>query len=257
MSAPAFRLPPAPGPARVSAALAKAEIIDTASGESTTVMFNPEELKLDQGNTFAEIGIPGLNTPPLQYVRGRARTLSMDLFFDTYEAGTDVRAHTGAIVRLLDKQPGTHAPPVLLFSLGGFQFRCVLVDANQRFTMFLRNGTPVRAALSVRLQEYTPVEVEVRRGVFLASPTASALANRALAAAGAAPENTRTAHVTVEGDTLSGLAASYLGDPARWREIADANRVADPLTLTPGTRLVIPPRHPAAAPAPGRQEGTR
>ncbi|MCJ1676502.1 LysM peptidoglycan-binding domain-containing protein [Streptomyces sp. APSN-46.1] len=237
-----FRLPAVPGPAPVSAALAKAEIIDTASGESFSVMFNPEELKLDQGNSFAEIGIPGLNTPPVQYVRGRARTLSMELFFDTYEAGTDVRAYTGPIVRLLDKQPRTQGPPILLFSLGGFQFRCVLVDAGQRFTMFLRNGTPVRSSLSVRLQEYVPTDIDVRRGVFFASPTVSGIANRATETARSAMAGSPSVHVVVRGDTLSGLAGIYLGDPALWREIADANRIADPLDLVPDTRLVIPPK---------------
>lgn len=242
-----FRLSPPPGPAAVSAALTKAEIIDTTSGESHPVMFNPEELKLDQGNSFAEIGIPGLNAPPLQYVRGRARTLSMDLFFDTYETEEDVRAHTGPIVRLLDKQPGTQAPPVLLFSLGGFQFRCVLVDANQRFTMFLRNGTPVRSSLSVRFQEYVPVEVEVRRGVFFASPTASAVVGSAVSAAESVLAPEPVVHVVVEGDTLSGLAGAYLGDPALWREIARANAIVDPLHLAPNTRLVVPPRRQGGA----------
>ncbi|MFE6962948.1 LysM peptidoglycan-binding domain-containing protein [Streptomyces sp. NPDC057696] len=242
MATTPFRLPPLPGAASVSAALAKAEIIDTASGENYPVMFNPEELKLDQGNSFAEISIPGLNTPPVQYVRGRARTLAMDLFFDTYESGGDVRAHTGPIVRLLDKRPGTHAPPVLLFSLGSFQFRCVLVDANQRFTMFLRNGTPVRSSLSVRFQEYVPTDVEVRSGVFFASPTASAVANRAVSAAESLMSQEPTVHVVVEGDTLSAIAGVYLGDPALWREIAQANAIVDPLHLTPNTRLVVPPR---------------
>lgn len=237
-----FRLPPPPGRSSLSAALSKAEIIDTASGESHPVMFNPEELKLDQGNNFAEIGIPGLDTPPVQYVRGRARTLAMDLFFDTYETGRDVRAHTGPIVRLLDKRPGTLAPPVLLFSLGSFQFRCVLADANQRFTMFLRDGTPVRSILSVRFQEFVPTDVEVRRGLFLASPTASEMAGRAVSAAGSVLAEEPVVHVVVEGDTLSGLAAAYLGDPALWREIARANAVEDPLRLTPNTRLVVPPR---------------
>ncbi|MCX4545587.1 LysM peptidoglycan-binding domain-containing protein [Streptomyces sp. NBC_01565] len=247
MATTPFRLPPVPGPAPVSAALARAEIIDTASGEGFPVMFNPEELKLDQGNSFAEIGIPGLNTPPVQYVRGRARTLSMELFFDTYEAGTDVRAHTGPIVRLLDKRPQTQGPPVLLFSLGSFQFRCVLVDAGQRFTMFLRNGTPVRSSLSVRFQEYVPTDVDVRRGVFFASPTVSGIANRAAAAAEDLVSGSPSVHVVVRGDTLSGLAATYLGDPALWRDIADANRIVDPLGLTPGNRLVIPARHQGGA----------
>jgi nucleoid-associated protein YgaU len=41
---------------------------------------------------------------------------------------------------------------------------------------------------------------------------------------------------------LQGLAAALLGDPALWRDIADANGIDDPLNVAPGTRLVIPPR---------------
>ena len=73
-------------------------------------MYNPEELKLEQGNQFAEVPIPGLDTPPVQYVRGKPRTLTMELFFDTYEAGEDVRAHTAPIVALLDKRAADPGP---------------------------------------------------------------------------------------------------------------------------------------------------
>src|SRR3712207_6450399 len=109
-------------------------IINTVTNEQIQVMYNPEEFRLDQGNTFAEVGIPGLDAPPVQYVRGKARTLAMDLFFDTYEHDPpeDVRRYTGQIVHLLDKLPQTKAPPVLLFSMGQFHFQCVLVDVGQR-----------------------------------------------------------------------------------------------------------------------------
>src|SRR4051794_18962369 len=130
-------------------------------------MYNPEELRLDQGTTFAEVPVPGLDTPPIQYVRGRPRTLSMELFFDSYESGSDVRAHTAPIVAMLDKVPQTQAPPVLLFSLGRLQLTCVLVEAGQRFTMFLRSGTPVRCTMSVKFQEYVRIDVEIRGGLFL------------------------------------------------------------------------------------------
>jgi hypothetical protein len=240
-------LTPIGRPARrppVTGGLAKALIIDTSAGAVHQVMYNPQELRLEQGNNFAEVGIPGLNAPPLQYVRGKSRVLTMELFFDTYETHEDVRQYTAPIVRLLDRQPQTQAPPVLLFSLGRMQFRCVLVDAAQRYTMFARDGTPVRSTMSVRLQEYVDVQVQVRQGLFFGSPTISAAADAALAGGQQAVDSvlsgSATVHVTVRGDTLSGIAAAYLGDPAHWRRIAEANKIDDPLDVPPGVSLVIP-----------------
>jgi hypothetical protein len=241
-----LRTPRRPAPRRVTNELAKAVLIDTTTGVAHRVMYNPAELKLEQGNQFAEVGIPGLNASPLQYVRGKNRVLTMELLFDTYESGEDVRTHTAPIVALLEKQPGTQAPPVLLFSLGRVQFRCVLTDAGQRFTMFARDGTPVRSTMSVRLQEYAEVSLEVRQGLFLGSPTASRLVNQVIvpalaAAAGRLPGGAGAILYTVlAGDTLSGIAGVYLGDPARWREIARLNGIVDPFALTTGMSLVVP-----------------
>jgi hypothetical protein len=224
---------------RAGGELAKAVIINAETGAAFPVMYNPDELKLEQGNTYAEVGIPGLDASPVQYIRGKARVLTMELLFDTLESGVDVREHTTPIARLLDKQPQTQAPPVLVFSFGRVQFRGVLVDASQRFTMFRRDGTPVRSTLSVRMQEYVEVDVEVRQGLFLGSPTLSAAVNAAVSATGGGP-GAPAAHVTVVGDTLSGLAAAYLGDAGRWRELAQANGIQDPLNLRPGMTLAIP-----------------
>ena len=218
---------------------APASIVDTTTGEVISVMYNPEEIKLEQGNNFAEIGIPGLNASPVQYVRGKSRTLSMELFFDSYETLEDVRIHTIRIVRLLEKRPETQAPPVLIFVMGGFAFRCVLVDAGQRFTMFRNDGTPVRSFLSIRLQEYVSVTTEIQRGLFFGSPTLSAAASTVV---GAVMSGSATVHITSLGDTLQGLAAALLGDAALWRDIAEANGIDDPHNLQPGTRLMIPSR---------------
>lgn len=199
--------------------LAKALIINTHTNDQIPVMYNPEEYRLEQGNDFAEVGIPGLNAPPVQYVRGKARVLTMDLFFDTYERGEDVRAHTGRIVALLETMPRTHAPPILKFTMGQFTFDCVLVDASQRFTMFLRDGTPVRSVMSARFQEYIDVVVETERGFFAAPPTL---------------------HLVTAGQTVSHIAAQVLEDPARWREIAEANGIDNPFKLIPGATIVVP-----------------
>ncbi|MCH7342696.1 peptigoglycan-binding protein LysM [Pelomonas sp. CA6] len=201
------------------ARLAKATITNTSTAERIQVMYNPDELRLEQGNNFAEVGIPGLDAPPVQYVRGKARTLAMDLFFDSYEADQDVRQHTGPLVRLLDKEPRTKAPPVLLFSMGQFNFQCVLVDASQRFTMFRRDGTPVRSTIAVRFQEFVRVEIEIEHGLFIGPPTL---------------------HNVVRSETASAIAATALGDPSRWREVAEANDLDDPLNIPPGITLRIP-----------------
>lgn len=225
----------------VKTALSKALIVDTTTATTYSVMYNPEEYKLEQGNNIAEVGIPGQNSAPVQYVRGKTRSLSMDLFFDTYETKQDVRDFTTPVVRLLDKVPQTAAPPILLFSMGRFQFQCVLVDAGQRFTMFMPDGTPVRSILSVRFVEFVRIDVEVRRGVFFGSPTVSAVATAAYETGRSIASGSPTVHVTAVGETLSGLAAAFLGDPALWRDIADANNIDDPLAIAPGMTLVIPP----------------
>lgn len=200
-------------------ALEKAIITNIQTGNRIPVMFNPEEYSLDLGNTFAEIGIPGIKTPPIQYVRGNIRNLNMELFFDTYELKSDVRNETQKITSLLEIEINTQAPPILLFSWGGLNFKCVLESAGQRFTMFLEDGTPVRATLTVSFKEYEAVDIEIKKGLFIGPPTVRNI---------------------IEGETLSNIAGDVLGDPGAWREIADLNNIDNPLKLALGMPLLIP-----------------
>jgi nucleoid-associated protein YgaU len=201
--------------------LEKATITRLRTNEQITVMFNPAEYTFDVANTFAEIAIPGLRTPPVQYVRGNARTLKMELFFDTFEARTDVRGATQQITALLDADGSTQAPPILLFTWGGFSLQCILESVSQRFTMFADDGTPARATLTVSFKEYERVEVEIRSGLFIGPPTVYNIA---------------------EGETASKVAELVLGDPAAWRLIADANGIDNPRKLVPGVNLIVPPK---------------
>lgn len=203
--------------------LDKATITNLNTGDQIKVMFNPEEYSLDASSTIAEIGIPGLKQPPIQYVRGNARVLKMELFFDTFEAKSDVREATRRITALLNPDVDGKAPPKLLFSWGGLNIKCVLESVGQRFTMFLNDGTPVRARLSVSFKEYEEVETEVQRGLFLGPPAV---------------------HYVRAGDNLARIAGEYLGDPGAWREIATANNIDDPRRLVAGSALVIPTRKP-------------
>ena len=200
-------------------------------------MFNPEQLTVEKSNHYAAVNIPGLSTPVFQFVRGEARTVTMDLFFDTYEEGLDVRIFTDRITGwdagsmfsklpdiakgLMDIDSDLHAPPICLFIWGAFIFQCFIERATKRFTMFLPLGIPVRATVTVTLKEYREVDIQVKE----LNLQSSDLTKK---------------RVVQEGDSLWSIAAKEYGDPADWRLIADANRIANPRRLETGRELLIP-----------------
>jgi nucleoid-associated protein YgaU len=89
------------------------------------------------------------------------------------------------------------------------------------FLLFLADGTPVRAKLNVSFKEYIEVSVLVR-----ANPTQSA--------------DHRKSRTVQLGDTISNIAFEEYGDPQKWRPIAEANDLDNPLKLIPGHMLFIP-----------------
>jgi hypothetical protein len=141
--------------------LTKATIEILSRGcEVIEVQFNPNTLAFKKDVVVAEIGIPGLNSPLLQYVRGEAETLDLELFCDTTRSGMaddvrDVREFTDPIRRLVEIDPDFRAPPVIRFSWGkGLSFIAVVVRVEQSFTLFSPAGIPLRAVLQLRLKEF-------------------------------------------------------------------------------------------------------
>lgn len=194
----------------------------TPEGQSSfSALFNPTEYTLAKANQLAEAAIPGLQAPILQYVHGNTRTLDMDLYFDTYEEGTDVRAATDKVYQLLLIDPSTHAPPICDIAWGTFQFRAVVDHVSGKFTLFLSDGTPVRATLSVTFKEFIDVDALVQ-----VQPTQSA--------------DHRKTRVVKSGDRIDNIANEEYGDPGMWRPIAEANNMDNPDELTPGQMLIIP-----------------
>ena len=195
--------------------------------DEIAVQFNPDEVSVDKSVTYAEHDIPGLDSPLQQFVGGDAETLSVELFFDVYEGRDDggvddVRELTDSVSELVMVDGDRHAPPLVKFVWGTISFESVIESANTTYTMFRRDGTPVRARMDVTFREYTP-------------------AGRQLAEEPRHSPDTTTIHLVSEGDTLPGIAAAEYDDPARWRHIARSNGIVNPRRLVPGTELTIPP----------------
>jgi hypothetical protein len=219
---------------------------DGSLGDPLSVNFNPTEFTLNKAAQFAEVVIPGLDSPILQFVRGQTETLSLDLFFDSTDSGMDdgaasVTDLTDQFYQLVKIDGTTHAPPICFFSWGadfpgqrayaslgggtGSQqrhgFKCVIDSVRQRFTLFSPQGAPLRATLTVSLKEYKTLSEQI------------AELNMQSA------DHSQT-HVVQTGETLSQIANDVYNDPSQWRAIADQNFIVDPLQLTPGLVLEIP-----------------
>jgi hypothetical protein len=196
-------------------------MISPRNQDAFDVLFNPTQYTLAKANTISEAAVPGLSAPILQYVHGNVRSLTMDLFFDTYEEQTDVTAATQQVYGLLEIDASTHAPPVCEITWGTFWFTGVLDHVSGQFTLFLSDGTPVRATLSVSFKEYIDVDQLVR-----VNPTQSA--------------DHRKRRTVLSGERIDTIAAEEYGDPAKWRVIAEANDLDDPAILNPGQLLTLP-----------------
>ena len=115
-------------------ALEKATITNTNTGTRIGVQFNPEEYTLNRDVNYAQAAIPGLSAPLLQFAHGNMQTLDLELLIDSHEAhsagggnsaGDDVRPLVRRISDLMNIDPSTHAPPVLLFTWASLSFTCV------------------------------------------------------------------------------------------------------------------------------------
>lgn len=215
------------------------EVIDAS--ETIEVAYNPTEMALSKAAQYSDVAIPGLDGPVLQYVRGDAETLALELFFDSTEAGTGADAES--VVEQVDKfhrfvklDGELHSPPIVRVSWGDnfpgmalgdtdaprTTLDAVVVSVARRFTLFSPEGAPLRANVSLQLREYLTLSEQVD------------IANLRSA------DHTRV-HVVREGETLPLIAYEAYEDPAKWRVIAAHNVLGDVRDLVPGTRLELPP----------------
>jgi Contractile injection system tube protein/LysM domain len=220
---------------------------DGSLGPQILVNYNPTEYTLNKGAQLAEIAIPGLDSPILQFVRGQTETLSLDLFFDTTEAGmgdstVSVTTVTDQFYKLVKIDGTTHAPPICFFSWGAdfpgqrayasmgmgtgsqqrYGFKCVVESVRQRFTLFSPQGVPLRATLTVSLREYKTLAEQI-------------------AQINAQSSDHSSSHLVQAGETLAQISAAVYNDPTQWRAIATQNNLYDPMNLQPGQMLDIPP----------------
>ncbi len=210
--------------------LAPAMIINKNTGVSVACMFNPYEYTLSKQNQYEQAPTKGRNIPLTRFRQGGAQTLSLRLMFDTYDALLDVRTLTAPLWTMmqvdesrLDPRTGKGEPPHVIFQWGVFQFEAVITKLDEKATLFLQDGTPVRSVITIGLQQVLDEAQYAGQ-----NPTSGG---------GIAPRT----RILYASDRLDLIAWDEYGDCTKWRLIAQANGILDPLRLTPGQAIVVPP----------------
>ncbi|MEJ3750445.1 LysM peptidoglycan-binding domain-containing protein [Actinomycetes bacterium KLBMP 9797] len=198
-------------------------------------LFNPAELTITKANTWDAVEGMGRNTPELRFQAGQPGTISLSLTLDTTlddKLDADVTKHTTKLLDLLKINPALPGsdqgrnkarPPWVEFHWGTLHsFKAIVERLQIKYTYFASSGIPLRAKADLALKQWMD---EAQKP--LQNPTSHTPAPHAM-------------HRVVRGETLDRIAAAHYADSTRWRLIAEANAVVDPLAVAPGTLLVVP-----------------
>jgi len=123
---------------------------------------------------------------------------------------------------LLKYSNDQHKPRMIMFSWGNLCFKGYLTNCTQNFTMFLGNGKPVRAKVTISIKGEEQKILNQIEGKPFESPDRTK--QRAL----------------VEGDDLWILAYDEYSDPNMWKHIAKENGVLNPRKLSKSSKFKIP-----------------
>lgn len=198
-------------------------------GLSISCMFNPFEYTVSKANTFNEKPGNDKDTPQAEFSKAGPQSLKLILLFDTYETKKDVSEETNNLWKFMEAknhQDGSknekNEPPQVAFEWGVFKFVSFITNMTHKFTMFLPNGTPVRASVDVTFTQYTDVNDYPKQ-----NPTSGG-------------ETIERIWQVRAGDRVDTIAAEVYGDATQWRAIAEHNNIVNPLRLQPGQELSIP-----------------
>lgn len=141
--------------------LVKATLISDDGAPPIEFMFNPTELLFEGVVETSES--PGARTqdkgqPKVSFSHVKAYKVTINkILFDTYEDGGDVvKQYIDKFKKAVEFVKGKERPPIYQFMWGKQVYlrRCFIEKLSYKLTMFLPDGTPVRAVIdSLTLKE--------------------------------------------------------------------------------------------------------
>lgn len=214
--------------------LTKAVIQIEGNSTKIPVLFNPAEYHISRASQVCSKETPGTEVQDTQFISVPPSTLSMTLYFNTYtpptlglqgqveeESGTSVMDVVAKFGKLLQIDSSLHRIPKATFIWGALIFTGFVESMEEKYTMFLPDGTPVRATVDIKIKEST--------GDDAAKSSKPRLS----------PDRTKVRTIK-EGEQLWHHAYKEYDDPEQWRLIAEANGIVNPLDIYAGQSIKLP-----------------
>ncbi len=138
--------------------LQKAKLISMDDNSEIVFMFNPTELDFQKEVVLSAPEAlrtsEGMNKVSFSGPKPIKLSIS-NVLFDTYESGKDVmKQYVDKLLDGLEFVQAKKRPPIFLFSWGQVKYlRCFLLSVSYKLTLFLPDGTPVRATASLSMQQ--------------------------------------------------------------------------------------------------------
>ena len=206
-----------------------------------TAMFNPDQITYTKSNTWNLHHTNGQNLPEVSFASGVPATLAVTLLFDGTEDGQNVAKIINRLTELtkVNKElkgrrssaNGGDAPsnsfqgrpPTVRFHWGNYlSFDAVVQKVISRFSMFLDDGTPVRASVDV-----TFMQIADENAFPTQNPTSGGRTGERV-------------HRLAPRETLDQVAYANFGRTSLWRALAAFNGIDDPMRIQAGDAILLP-----------------
>ncbi len=211
--------------------------------ESVSFTFNPSSYSISTKPNYRRVKHLMQDSEKQEFLGGVVRTLQVNLIFDSFSdsdlfSEADQRSVSNLTegvenrlkpvtdkLKKLEKAVHVagdqHRPPLVIFSWGNLNFRGTISDYNAEYTMFSMEGKPIRASVRMSITEAQDAGLTSKKEPF------------------ESPDRTKT-RVVVEGMSLWSIAYEEYDDCEKWRIIAKANHILNPLDIRPGQVIRVP-----------------
>jgi hypothetical protein len=193
-------------------------------GDTIQCAFNPENYTVSKTNIWTYKPNQSKDYAKPEFGGGMPMVYSMRLLLDVSLQGPDQSVKDQANALMKAMHGGGSPPKFITFSWGSTQLpKAAPLSISIQYAMFRPNGDPMRAFVDLELAQADD-----------SSPPGQAQNPTTRGTAGL------RSHIVQDGDSLHSIAYESYGDPTRWRTIAEANEIDDPLRLRRGASLTIP-----------------